>query len=52
MLEFLPMRIFSVSPRTTAPYQMLAFSPSATSPITAALSATQAPAASCGCLPR
>ena len=51
MLLFRPMRICSVSPRTTEPYQTLAFSPSSTWPITSALSATQAPSPSCGAMP-
>jgi hypothetical protein len=51
MLLFLPMRIFSVSPRTTHWYQTLAFSAISTWPITSALSATQAPLSSFGAMP-
>ena len=46
-----PMLKVSVSPRSTAPNQTLAFSASTTLPMTWALSATQAPAPICGCTP-
>ena len=45
------MRITSVSPRNTAPCQMLTCSPNATLPITCALSAIQADAGILGLTP-
>ncbi len=51
MLLLRPMVSTSVSPRSTAPNQTLAFSASLTLPMTCALSATQAPSASCGATP-
>ncbi len=51
MLLLRPMVSVSLSPRTTTPNQMLAFSPMTTLPMTCALSATQAPGASCGATP-
>ena len=41
-LLWAPTVMRSLSPRSTAPYQTLAFSPNVTRPITSALSATQA----------
>jgi hypothetical protein len=46
-----PMRIGSLSPRTTAPNHTLEFSAMYTSPITCALSATQVPSPKRGALP-
>src|SRR5215218_10685262 len=47
-LVLAPIRMGSVSPRNTAPYQTLDSSPRCTSPMTQAPGATQAEGATCG----